>query len=145
MKDTTMKIIEQAEHPSHNISNNRNLLMKYNLRETEHFSSERTNYFQGFPRFFSKNLSIPPLIVVLGEEHEIHEKSRIGFYVVPTKNSCERVLAIFLWEHAKVCDSKCYTTKLRIVILLKSILTKIWTLITIKLKILKSCLLIWTG
>jgi len=53
---------------------------------------------------------------VLREEHERHEKSRSGFYVEPAENSCERVLAKFLWEHAKVCDSEYYATILKIVI-----------------------------
>lgn len=118
MKDTTAPIKEHAEHPSDNIRNNPDFADEiYYLREIEHFSSEGTDPFEGFPRLYVKNTEVEhPLVVVLREEHERHEKSRNGFYVEPAENSCERVLAKFLWEHAKVCDSEYYATILKIVI-----------------------------
>jgi len=48
----------------------------------------------------------------------------LGFYVEPAKNSCERIFAMILWEHAKVCDSKCYITILKIVIFINKYYNK---------------------
>ena len=48
----------------------------------------------------------------------------LGFFAQPPKNSCERVLAIFLWEHEKGCDSKCYTIILKIVIFINKYFKK---------------------
>lgn len=119
-KDTTAPMKEHAEHPSDNIRNNPDFADEiYYLREIGHHFSEGTDPFSGFPHLYVKNSEIEhPLKPVLQQEHENHEKARNGIYVEPGLNVCERVLAKFLWEHAKVCDSDFYQVLLKVVVFL---------------------------
>ena len=53
---------------------------------------------------------------MLQEEDDRHKRARSGEYVQPHENTCERVLAKFLWEHANVCEKDYYAKILKIII-----------------------------
>ncbi|OMJ86152.1 hypothetical protein SteCoe_7073 [Stentor coeruleus] len=120
IKDTTAPVKIHVDHPSDNIRSNPDFADEISyLREIEHFYQDGTDPFENFPRLYANNQEIEhPLLKILREEDQRHEEARNGKYVKPHENTCERVLAKFLWEHAKVCDSEYYSKILKIIIYL---------------------------
>ena len=118
IKDTTAPIKAHVNHPSDNIRNNPDFADEISfLREIEKYSQEGTDPFENFPKLYVNSEEVEhPLLKVLQEEDDRHKRARSGEYVQPHENTCERVLAKFLWEHANVCEKDYYAKILKIII-----------------------------
>lgn len=110
IKDTTEPVRVQVTHPSDNIRKNPNFADEISyLREIGHYSQEGTDPTENFPRIFKNNEEAEhPLLQKLKEETILHEKAKNGEFIEEKENKGQRILAKYLWEHAKVCEKEYY-------------------------------------
>ncbi|CAG9319222.1 unnamed protein product [Blepharisma stoltei] len=120
IKDTTEPVRVQITHPSDNIRKNPNFADEISyLREIGHYSQEGTDPTENFPRVFKNNQETEhPILATLKEESILHEKAKNGEFVQEKENKGDRIMAKFLWEHAKICQKEFYKAIVLFIVLL---------------------------